>query len=278
MKKLAFILSSALVGCSGDDPGRGSLSFSTWGEDFIEQQIPSSAFEDGWSVKYDKFLLVIRAITVAEGSAVGAKQTGAVVFDMVKPGVKPIVSFADLEAKNWTTVNFQVGPMSADATLGPGVTEADKTLLGTASLRAQGSATKGAVTKKFDWTFTKPTLFDECRGEKDGREVIGALVTNGGTDQVQITIHGDHLFYDDLQAANAKLRFGAIANADADADGTVTQAELDKVRLTSIPKDQGPYGTGSATGVDTLGAFVASLARTVGHFRGEGECFAKDVR
>lgn len=278
MKKLAFLLPLLLASCGSDDPGKGSVAFTTWGEEFIEKEIPASAFEDGWSVHYDKFLLSIRAITVAEGTSVAAKQSGAILFDMTRPGVKPIASFADLEAKNWTTVNFQIGPASADATLGPGVTEADRGLLGTASLRAQGSATKGAVTKKFDWTFTKPTLFDECRGEKDGREVIGALVTDGGTDTMQITIHGDHLFYDDLQAENAKLRFTAIANADADSDGIVTQAELDKVRLTTIPKADGGYGTGSAAGVDTLGAFVSALARTVGHFRGEGECFAKDPR
>jgi len=46
----------------------------------------------------------------------------------------------------------------------------------------------------------------------------------------------DHLYYDDLQAKDAQVRFGNIAAADADND--------------------------------------AALSPTIGHYRGEGECFA----
>jgi hypothetical protein len=50
--------------------------------------------------------------------------------------------------------------------------------------------------------------------------------------------------------------------------------ELTRVKLAAIPRENGPYGTGSAAGINDLGAFVTALSRTVGHFRGEGECFA----
>lgn len=99
-------------------------------------------------------------------------------------------------------------------------------------------------------------------------------MTEGGTDAVELTIHGDHFFYDDLQAATAKLRAEAIVNADANLDGLVELSELDAVALTSLPANQ--YGTGGASDVNNLGDFVRFLSRTVGHYRGEGECFVKN--
>lgn len=279
-KCISTAILACALGCSSSDDGKGNVAFTTWGEEFIEKEIPAATFEDGWSVKYSKFLLVLRAITVADGTTVAAKQEKAVLFDMTKPGVKPVVTFKDLDAKNWTHVSYQIGPMSADVELGPGVTDADRQLMLTAKAvtHVEAVASKAGVSKSFVWDFTTPTLFDGCRGEKDGKETEGVLVTNGGTDEVQLTIHGDHLYYDDLQAANAKMRFQAIADADADMDGKITQAELGMVRLTAIPKANGAYGTGGAAGVNTLADYVAALSRTVGHYRGEGECFAKDPK
>ena len=67
-----------------------------------------------------------------------------------------------------------------------------------------------------------------------------------------------------------------IANADADADGKITLEELAAVDLADKTKiTAGTYGTGSASNINDLRAFVEALSRTVGHFRGEGECLAR---
>lgn len=81
----------------------------------------------------------------------------------------------------------------------------------------------------------------------------------------------DHLFYDRLQSSPdpsvvTSLRFDALAAADANADGEVTLEELNATPIDVRLYD--PSGLGAAT----YGAFVTQLARTVGHFRGEGEC------
>jgi len=88
----------------------------------------------------------------------------------------------------------------------------------------------------------------------------------------QVRAHGDHLFYDRLQtspdpAIVTSLRFQTLADADANQDGEITWAELDAAPLDIRLYD--PFGFKSVT---SQGAFVASLARTIGHFRGEGEC------
>ena len=64
-----------------------------------------------------------------------------------------------------------------------------------------------------------------------------------------------------------------MAGADADDDGELTLDELDGV---SMAKLVGVYDL-SGFEARTLKEFVTNLARTVGHFRGEGECDIKQL-
>lgn len=268
----------ALAGCGG---GVGTVEISTWGEEYIEDQIPASTFEDGWSVHYTKFLVVLGNIRIVDDAGeVGAEQKKTKLVNHVAQGVKAVASFPNLAAKAWTKVSYQVAIADGSTELGDGAAQADLDLMRASgyAVYVEGEATKGAEKKTFQWGFSVPTEYTDCKGDKDGKETFGVLVTNGGRDEVELTIHGDHLFYDDLQAANAKVRFSAIAAADADMDGKITLEELAAVKLTSIDPANGPYGTGAAGDVNDLRAFVTDLSRTVGHFRGEGECFAGDPK
>lgn len=97
------------------------------------------------------------------------------------------------------------------------------------------------------------------------------MVTNGGTDISELTTHGDHPYYDRLKASpdpavKTSLRFEEKAAADMDGDGEITQAELD-----ATPIDVRSYDP-SGFDAPNLGSFMTALIRTVGHFRGEGEC------
>lgn len=266
----------ALGACDDDDNGRGAVAFSTWGEELIEKEIPATEVEDGWTIRYRKFLVVLGGIRVADARGeLAAEMQGSKLFDMTKPGVKAVVTFPALEEKHWEHVSYEIRPADAQTELA-GATDADKALMTSSgySIYVEGEATKGAAKKTYTWGFKTKTLYDRCEGELAGKTTPGVVVTNGGTDQPQITIHGDHLYYDDLQSPDAKVRFDNIASADANDDGEITLAELASIKLAAIPKERGAYGTGSASGVNDLGAFVAALSRTVGHFRGEGECFA----
>ena len=104
------------------------------------------------------------------------------------------------------------------------------------------------------------------------------LVTNGGAQNVELTVHGDHVFYDDLQSEEAVPRFQALADADANSDGLITLEELDQVPLYTIPVEKGTYGTGALGNVNTLGDYERTLSRTIGHYRGEGSCNSKSVQ
>jgi hypothetical protein len=282
----ALVLAAAA--CGSSDPtgsgGVGTLSFTTWGEEYIEQAIPvdpgdGSGFVDGWTVSYDKFLVNFQNIVVADARGdMAANLQSSTLFDNTLPGVKTIIEFDDIPAKAWDRISYEIAPVTASTELADGVPEADKALMlaGGYSLYVAASATQGDVQKRFAWGFAIGTRYEECHSERDGRDEAGVVVTNNGRVEAQLTTHGDHFFYDRLQtspdpAIRTSLRFDALAAADTDDDGEVTLAELQ-----ARPLDVRLYDP-SGLGAVNFGAFVTTLARTVGHFRGEGECTVRGL-
>lgn len=271
---LPLVAAASLFACS---EGTGTVAFTTWGEGYIEESIPASVFADGWTVKYSKFLVTFSEVKVLDGTNAVAALPKPIVVNQVTPGVKALASFPGLEAGRYG-VEYAIGPV-ADALLLPGVDAADFATMKANgwSLWVAGTASKAGVTKSFSWGFATNTKLVDCEGDLNGKTELGTVVTTGGTDAIELTNHGDHLFYDDLQDPAAKTRFQHLADADVGAngapgDGVITQAELAAVKLVDIPAEKGKFGIGGASSVKDLGAFVAFLSRTIGHFRGEGEC------
>ncbi len=268
MKTLSLCAALVVLSSCG---GSGTLSLTTWGEDYIEQQIPSSSFEDGYSVKYSKFIVVIKDFTLATKSGTtGPSQDTPSAIDVTRAGPTVIQTIDPVDAIKWDSVSYGIGPATNAVAIGQ-TSAADVTVMNAEgkSIWVEGTVSKGAVSKTFSWKFDVNTHYANCTTPDLGE---GVTIVTGKTEAVQLTIHGDHLWYDDLQSVNAKVRGQAITGADTDNDGVITQAELAAVALTTLPL--GEYGTGGASNVKTLDDFVRALSRTVGHYRGEGECEA----
>ncbi|MEI8254073.1 MAG: hypothetical protein WCJ30_00205 [Deltaproteobacteria bacterium] len=256
--------------------GTGEISMSVWGEDYIVHEIPAvtataPGFENGWTLRYTRFLVNVGAVTVetSQGASAGGL-TGHRVMDLhtiTAPAV--LGSIARVAAQRWDRVSYEVVPAGADSTAGnatPG--DVQRMQSNGYSVYVEADAihpVRGTVALR--WGFTSATRYESCH---DASGQPGLVVPTGGTGDLQVTIHGDHLFYDDLQSPDAKLRLDAIVAADRDADRTVTLEELGAVDLTALPTGQ--YGTGSAPNIHSLGDFVTALVSTVGHFDGEGHC------
>jgi hypothetical protein len=271
-KRAALRLTTAVIamlystGCAGE----GSLVLTTWGEAFIEEGIPAGTFEDDWSVTFSKFLVVVTEARVADDDgAVALETAGAVVNDLVQSGPFTMVTAPAVPARRYNAVEVVVAP-DADAVAGSAsADDVARMVDGGLSIHVEGSASRGDDIATFAWSFATATRYSACETVGDGE---GQVVRADEENTAQLTVHGDHLFYDDLAAENAVLRFDGIFGADGAAgdaaDGVIALDELDAVDLTTLPSDQ--YG--SAGTAETLGDFVTSLSRTIIHFNGEGEC------
>lgn len=236
-RALSLILLPALGAC-----GSGEWVVTTWGEEYIEEEIPAAVFADGCSATYDEFQISLTEVALLDGNGdVVADVPDPGLFDLTEPGPSE-VGRVSAPATHYDTVRFVLGPDGSHPSLVVG-----------------GTLTCGAEAVTFDWSFDTETVYT-CAPE-------ALTIPAGGTAQSELTIHGDHLFYDGLENPDAEVRGEAIVAADADADGEVTLAELSQVDVAPLG-----YRVGQYSDVTTLDAFVGFLTRTLGHIDGEGHC------
>lgn len=254
----------ALTGCGAVEAG-AELTVRAWGEEYIEEGIPATEFGDGWSVKFDQFLVNLGTVEVAQaGTEPALTDAQFQVFDLARPsgGQGQLVTASEVPAGAYTDTRYQIYPASGGSAAG-NASAADLKMMqdGGYSVFVSGSATKGDVKKTFAWGFGTRTSYAGC--ESKGEVAADAPGT------VQITVHGDHLFYDDLFSEEPMLLFGLIAQADddGDADGAISQAELEAVDLRALAN----YQVGS-TDIADLWHFIEHLTTTLGHIDGEGHC------
>jgi len=259
---VVYVLAAAAA-CGEEDPGQGTLAVEIWGEDFIEEGIPESEFADGWSVTFDKFLIAVDGLAIARGSsAPDVEDATQRIFDLTRPGPFSFLTRL-VPAGRYDRAEYRVRPAATGAVAGNATTDdVDRMVAGGYAVYVEGTATDGTASKTFRWGFDSDTRYTECHAE--------ANLVSGGAGTVQITIHADHLFYDDLFSETPDLRFAEIGRADADGDGEVTAAELAAHDITALPD----YGTGSLP-IDNLWDFIEHLTASLGHIDGEGHCHAE---
>lgn len=244
-----------LAGCGGE----GTWKVTTWGEDYIETAIPASVFADGCSVQYDEFVVVFehRQLVDGDGEVVGEIEP-AQAYDLTVAGPSDMGE-TTVPADHYSHVEVVVAPV-AEAELGTATADQLAALTdANASVLVDGTLTCGGTGKHFRWTFDESTTY-EC-------EPPDLTIASGGSDETQLTIHGDHLFYDGLENADAVVRGEALFNADTNDDGEITLAELGAVSIPALGYEVGEYSD-----VLTLQQFVSHLSRTIVHIDGEGEC------
>lgn len=240
----------ALPACGG----LGVVDVRVYGEEFIEEGIPADAFVDGWSVTFDAFLVVVGDVSID-----GAPLPGWHIVDLAPASGGEGRSLGEIQrdAGRLSALSYRIAAnTSATATL------ADPQLAELArghAVYVRGAATKAGVTYTFAWAFDTDTRYDPCE--------LGRELPAGGSDSAELTIHADHLFYDDLESSEPNVAFDLIASADADADLVITEAELRAVDISG----QARYQVGSRD-ISDLWSFIAAQVATLGHVDGEGHC------
>ena len=231
--RVQSFLCAALLGslACGDAGGEGELSVTLYGEDFVELGIPADAMADDWSVAFDRFEVTVDEVVVG-GMPLGTELT----LDLAasSEGAGHPVASATVPAGAYGDASFAILRLEVD-----------------------GSATRGAETKRFAWVFDGTTRYEACETTTEVRP--------DGAATFEITVHADHLFFDSLVAEEPAVVFQALADADADGDGIIARAELERA-------DIGAYDPGSEGGIDDLWAWLVAQSQRVGHVDGEGHC------
>lgn len=246
-----------LGACDGEPAGDGTLRVTIYGEEFIEEGIPADAFVDGWAVVFDRFIIAVDDI-----DADGEPLPGQHVFDLVQAsgGAGHDVGSLMLPAGTVEELSYRIAPAGSDAVAATATdTDVADMQAGGFSLIVEGTATRGEESIALQWGFTTSTRYSPCETKQP--------LTAGGEARSQITIHADHLFYDDLESSVPDVAFDLIATADADANGTATNGELHAVDITT----QSRYQVGSRDIADLHG-FIEAQTATLGHIDGEGHC------
>jgi hypothetical protein len=269
-------------------PPPASVLVTVTANDALLTGIPSTSTEDGWSIFYDRFLVSFgRPSLDGSGCNNGYSEGYSRILDMKTPGPQKLNL---LFALGECDFSFRISAPSPDSVLGLGVTDEDKILLGTfglddseagprpISIYVQGSATKDNVTKTFAWSFRRRIDYRTCAVDVGDARVEGLVLESNDSDTVDISVHGEAFFQDNVDVAKAKLRFAAFADADTqfgNNDGEITLDEIGLVPLTAIGSTNNYYvdadgGIGSWT---TLEDYVDSgVLSNVARFRSNGTC------
>lgn len=253
----SFLALGLFLGACADDAGQATLRVTAYGEEFIEDRIPADVLVDGWTLELSRFLVAFEAV-----EADGEPLEGSFVVDLTRSsgGEGHDLGVLTLPAEGEPRLSFRVAPPGPDASPRSATDDDVTTLVDAgASMWVAGAATKGTQRVSFTWAFTTSTHYVECRSTAELRD--------GEEASAQLTIHADHLFYDDLDSETPNVAFDLVAAADADGDGDVTMQELRATDITG----QARYQVGSRDVTD-LWSFIEVQTGTVGHIDGEGHC------
>lgn len=245
MRRLPLLL--ALSGCL---PAEIDYTVTIHGEAFIEDRIPADEFIDGWEVTFDHFIVSVGEISF-DGTPLRDIGSGYTLIDLARPTGEPFVLGESTALEN-PTFRYVIGPDSSPSWLNIDSKYSHVFATGKVSIFVRGLATRGSDVRNFEWAFGTRTEHTCELGP--AREAV-------------ITIHGDHLFYDDLVSDSPNVAFDLIAGAP-DADGLLVESDLRAVDITTLER----YQVGDLTDITDLWQFIEQQATTLGHINGEGHC------
>ena len=295
-----LVVMPTLMGCSDDD--LGSLQVFVQAEETIGSGINPGMGEediaDGWKVTYDEFLVTVGHVRAGRTDT-GAKLNDASSFVLnlkQVPAGGYVISEMDAASGAWYQFGFDMPKATAATEVLAPTTAMDKTLVeqGGNSIYVAGAIenasgmscppgdpdpTKCVAAPKitFAWGLPAATSFDDC-ATADG--TAGFAVPSGATAAVEITVHGDHWFFNNITAGVEIVQRYAqyVADCDLNHDGETTLDELKQVPAADVFPSSKYNLSGSFSGpIETAYDYVLTQARTIGDFQGYGECPTRKV-
>lgn len=250
-------------------PGEGTVAVTAWGEERAYNGFTAEQ-TDGWTITFDHWYTVIEDITLSDPQRGDALATAAGPFLVDWAALEdpePVTTLTARAGRADVGFAFDVAGQRAD---GVGDVTADEL----APLEAggfvhlvQGSATDGERTLTFSWGLDTAVSYELCRNGLD--DTPGLAIVEGETVGLQLTMHTDHLFWDEMGTEEAALTFGALAEADANGDGDISLAELEQRSTLEAGYETGGFD------LPDLATYLSFAAAQAGHVNGGGLCQAR---
>jgi hypothetical protein len=303
---LLLALASACGGKGSSGNGTGNAQIFVVPEDTITNGLDPGAdldaIQDGWTVRYTKFLAVIGNVRAASSAnaADAVSEPKVYVIDLLHTAESGflLADFQGIDATRWDKVGYDMPNASSSALAAGAFTSAADVQLMVSkgySLYFEGSIAKtggkectdpknptvcvdapgGKVA--FKWGLAVGTSYDDC-GTEQGDS--GFTVPTGGSTQHKPTIHGDHWFFSNIPHGSSEItkRLAQwIANCDLNHDGETT---LDELKMVKAP-DVFPAATYNLSGgivpIATAYDYLVAEAASIGHYDGDGDCATRHL-
>lgn len=287
--KSRILFATAILVLQGCKKGEGEVVVTAWGEEAAFEGFPNEevAFEDGWTVTYDAWIVSIADISLtdpASGEEVAGDATNYVV-DLTR-AVDP----AEITRLTAPSGRYDFGYALVPATAGAAnANGADAAAVGAMAAGGfntflSGSANKNGETVTFAWSFQNPARYTTCENGEDG--TAGIVVNPDEETGAEMSLHLDHTYWDRLGVEEASLRFDPIA-AWADDSGVVPFEDLAGSQTSGLTdRDGEPILKGDGTalvyddaglGLTNLRDFILFSAKQMAHLNGIGECTPRDL-
>lgn len=280
----------AWVGCASDSKSTVQV-FVDAEETIPEGLTPGEDVEnvrDGWRIQYTKFLVTLGRFVAYKSNETSTRieSDTTALIDMQNLGPSFVYeSFENVEPGRYDKVGYGMYKASDASQQTSTITDANAKLMKDNAYalyiegemtKADGQACEPNTTANcvpmskltFAWGLSYQVTWRECSPASGD---AGFAVADGGSTQVQTTLHGDHWFFNNFPAGVEQTqRLGQwVVDRDSNRDGITT---VDELRLSTPPAPPTYNMAGAPIPVKSGLDYVFAQAATLGHLQSDGEC------
>jgi hypothetical protein len=282
-------LAALSLGCGSSSTGgsdSGNLSVVLAAEETISDGLEAGSGDenilDGFDVRFDRYIVAIGDVAMSQvGGANPQSSSALAVADFTSlPSTQPeLTAFNGIATGQYTSFGFETPP-PFDGVININDVETediDAMVTNGWSYVIEGTITQvsDGATKRFLIEADVPTVYTDCA--RDGME---PGVNVAGNSSVDITLHGDHIFFNGFPEEEGnvvRLAQWLWDIEDRDTNGVLTQSDFEAATdvgslFPSPPAGEYELTGGPITPISSAWDFIRAQLGTQGHIFGEGEC------
>jgi hypothetical protein len=278
------LVAGLFAGCGSDT---GDLSVRVAAEESIPDGLQAGDGEedirDGFDISYSRYIVTLGNVAMSQLDGADFQSSAVVVVaDLTSlPSTLPeLTSFDGIPTGQYTSFGFETPPADTNVVNLNAVEQADidAMIANGWSYIIEGTITQvsDGASKNFLIEADVPSVYSDCAVED-----LEPGVNVSSNSSVDITLHGDHIFFNGFPEEEGnvvRLAQWLWDIQDVDSDEVLTQVDFeaatDTGRLFPSPTGGGVYELtgGPIVPITNAWDFIRAQLGTQGHIFGEGEC------